>query len=326
MSKIVKILAFLALAISLSSPAAIPVEEISYRVNLQHCLLDYLDEIGVISYTSAHDESHFQDCQKFHDELNATMTTMYKVLKFNLEDALESPAESECLMDIFQHTKFLEYNVIGTTAMQLEVDSYDQLERVLSISKGIFVYATVRCLISQQMLSEMFVDFSVKMTLTDSEYDCIRREVFDRNLIDHVFITDLDEYFDEKFNENLSHFDNSRVISAAIDTKSKRRNFADAEFDTNSDITKEIAITSSDGEFDATTATIESGLNFNGSDLDNLKSADEENDLREGFNEEKFGATTTESAFDENRATLRDFDDFTDKNEEEILEVILKIL
>lgn len=292
MSKILKNLTFLLLAISFSSPAAIPTEDIAYRINLQHCLLDYLDGIGVISYTSQHDESQFQDCRKYHNELNATMTTMYKVLKYNLEDALENPEETNCLMEVFETSNFLEYNVIGTTAMQLEEDSYDQLERVLSISKGIFVYATVRCLISPQMLNDLFIDFNEKMTLTDGEYDCIREDVFSRNLINDVFIADLDTYFDQKFNENLSEFDNSRVLSAAIDPE---LNFADKEFDTNSEITKEATITSSDG-FDA----IKSGLNFNGSNLDELNYAD---DLK-AIN---FDETTIRSEIETGKyATVRD--------------------
>lgn len=194
-----KLLIFL-LAISFSSPAAIPsrFQEIN---DFQHCLIEYLNSIGIIQFTSPSiSDEYFQDCHDFHNKMNKTVRVMYNLIQQNLIESLDDKDEAICMVDVFRHTKFMEYNVIATAAVQLQPDGFRELKNLVQISKNIFTYATMKCLISKEMVSDLFVDLAHKINVDDEELSCILSYVTDNGLFkDDNFVKDQDEFLSEIF-------------------------------------------------------------------------------------------------------------------------------
>jgi hypothetical protein len=125
---------------------------------------------------------------------------------------LNDTNEANCLTNAFQQTHFLEYNIIATSAVQMDEDKEAKLDRILAITKNIFIYAAINCLITEDTLMELFRDFSHKINVNDDEFWCVLKETMDRDLIDKVHIDNIAQYWDEKFAKNSTlHFTNNKV-------------------------------------------------------------------------------------------------------------------
>ncbi|KAG5666381.1 hypothetical protein PVAND_014410 [Polypedilum vanderplanki] len=218
------------------SNAGVIKKELTEIENFHFCLITHLDSINLINFTmnnnvmtqSAKDPKM---CENFHDQLFSTISIMYKIMRAELEKAFEDPDEANCLIDVFQKTRFMEYNVIATAAVQFHSNAYKNLKDILDISKNIFIYSTVKCLISEDILFDIFRQLSSRLTVKEDELQCIFDDVKQRQLINasDIFIYDIDEFFNAKFNTKdvLQNFADYQKFDTDLNIKEFKRIVSD---------------------------------------------------------------------------------------------------
>ncbi|XP_070501572.1 uncharacterized protein [Chironomus tepperi] len=185
-----------------SSPAVIRPKFQNIQ-DFQHCLVTYLNTIGIIQFTNSQNEENSAiNCENFYIDLTSSIDNMYKLIRLNLFEALGDDGEAECMDEVFRYTKFMEYNVIATTAVQLQPNGFQELQNLLHISKNIFIYATMKCLISSDMIGELFQHFSTQIQVDDDQFACIVQHVSENQLMEDFIVKNIDEFLNEKFMES----------------------------------------------------------------------------------------------------------------------------
>lgn len=151
--------------------------------NFHQCLLSYIAANNISSDLSAtrHNEER-EDCSLLHEAIVETISAIYKDVEKNLNEILENKTEVDCLMESFRFNKFLEINIV-LTAAHLTTGANDEhrLEEVFSKSKEIFTIATMKCVMSDQMLMEIFQDFSLKVHVSQEELECVKMHLRQSN-------------------------------------------------------------------------------------------------------------------------------------------------
>lgn len=133
------------------------------------CLLVYMNG----NSTQSHKVS--KECAEMHEQIRGTIGVIYGQIKKNLNDVLVNKSEVNCLVDTFRHHKFLETNIVMTTAHL--TNGFDQeklLKEVYDKSKMIFTIAAMKCIMSEQMVLEIVADFSTKVKVDGQEFECIK--------------------------------------------------------------------------------------------------------------------------------------------------------
>lgn len=145
------------------------------QINDYHsCLVSYLSTIGLVEDSLK--EGTFEKCSEQRKNLNENFILMYNDLQKNLYEVLANNSEVECLVKSFKQNKFLEANIVMTSAiLTAETFNRTQLNYVFEESKRIFTIAALECLINDQIVMEIFKDFSVKLNVGDDEFVCIEK-------------------------------------------------------------------------------------------------------------------------------------------------------
>lgn len=175
--------------------ASIPESEREYH----KCLVAYLETFNIITSFVQDEADLAKKCSGYHKSINATLTSVYNDLESNLHETLYNQSEVNCLIKSFKDNKFLEINIIMTSAFTTSENFHrDQLAYVFEKSKRIFTIATVECLMTDNILMEMINDFSAKIKTNDDEFVCIEN-----------FLHDLDfKKIDGKENEEIKNDEN----------------------------------------------------------------------------------------------------------------------
>ena len=151
--------------------------------NHHECLVDYLSILGLAE--GLRDANPLQNCAEYHISLNETLLTVYDELEKNLYEVLANQSEVECLVQSFKDDKFLEINIVKTSAFITSKDfNQNQLKTVFDQSRNIFVIAAFKCLINDEVVMEIFTDFSLKMNAHDDEFVCVEKFLNDLNSFD----------------------------------------------------------------------------------------------------------------------------------------------
>lgn len=178
--------------------AAIPASESEREYH--QCLVNFLESENVRT-TFAQDET--LDCSEYHKLIDETLTSIYKDVEENLYEALTNQTEIECLIESFKENKFLEINIILTSAFMTSANFHrDQLNLVFEESQRIFIFGTIQCLMTENMLVEIFDDFARKVNVTDDEFVCVENHL---QVLDFKKIDDDEKKFkaEEKVNETI---------------------------------------------------------------------------------------------------------------------------
>lgn len=142
------------------------------QIPSQSCLASFLIENNISSPFNASENTLDEDCSSIHKKLGDLLEEIYADVEQNLNEKLSIKSEADCLMHSFRKNKFLEINIVLRKAYALSSLSEDEKE-FSEISRKIFTYAIIECLISKTLLMELFDDFSVKVEVDAQELDCI---------------------------------------------------------------------------------------------------------------------------------------------------------
>lgn len=217
MKNFLQIFLVLAIFCSCSTPSAIR-GKLNRIDNFQQCLIEYLSSIGIIQFTQNNhfdsQESH-ENCDNLNSYFNLTVQKIYNEIESNFEDALDEK-EATCMVEVFRYTKFVEYNVVATSAVQFQPNGLQELKNLRQISKNIFTYATMKCLITKEMVSDLFVDLANKINVSDEEFACIIEYVSERHLMKDIYVGNVDDFLGEQFMDDFGG-NNEEVMGRNLD-------------------------------------------------------------------------------------------------------------
>lgn len=141
------------------------------------CLLSYMDSNNIHSELNAAQLNNQQsaDCDSLQKAISEMVDGVYDDVEKNLNNILENKTEVDCLMETFRINKFLEINIVLTAAhLTTGKNDEDSLKEVFSKSKTIFTIATMKCIFSDQILMDIFEDFSSKVQVNQEELQCVK--------------------------------------------------------------------------------------------------------------------------------------------------------
>lgn len=141
------------------------------------CLLSYMSSSNIhseLNEAQPNNESS-ANCDSLKQSISAMVDGVYDDVEKNLNDILENKTEVDCLMETFRINKFLEINIVLTAAhLTTGKNDDDSLKEVFSKSKSIFTFATMKCIFSDQILMDIFEDFSSKVHVNQEELQCVK--------------------------------------------------------------------------------------------------------------------------------------------------------
>lgn len=121
--------------------------------------------------------SQIAGCEKMQSNLQNLIDGILADVNRNIEKVLPNQTEAECFVDVLRTQKFIEVNIVLPAAQMTNRNEIPHLDDVYSRSKNIFLFAVMKCLMSEDSFKEIFIDFSTKMNVNDHEFECIKRRL-----------------------------------------------------------------------------------------------------------------------------------------------------
>lgn len=157
---------------------AILPEKLQSTFEFHECLVKYLEAQNISTeFVVARSTSEIAGCKQLQSDMEVMIEQILSDVNKNLVKSLTNETEVECLMDVFRTQKFFVINIVLSAAHMTNEAGAPQLVDVFNRSKNIFLFAAMKCLVSEQMLMEIFRDFSAKLNVTDDEFICIERKL-----------------------------------------------------------------------------------------------------------------------------------------------------
>jgi hypothetical protein len=167
----------LCLVWSVVEGAIIP-DTLTSTFEFHQCLVEYLASHNITSdLKSTRDRSDIRGCEEQQIGIESMIEEVYVDVSRNLETMLPNSTEAECLSETFRAEKFFEISIVLSAATLTDIDKGPELQGVYNRCKNIFLFAFMKCLMTEEIFVEIFNDFSVKMNVTDEEFKCIQRDL-----------------------------------------------------------------------------------------------------------------------------------------------------
>lgn len=140
------------------------------------CLVSYIRANGISSdFTDELNSKINENCEQYHKNIAVLLGEVYNGVEENLKSVFENQTEVQCLMETFRNYKYLE---IGIVMHQAYLTSPEPMEKAIAEtadrSKVIFTIATMKCIMTNELLMEIMYDFTKKVNVNDDELECIQ--------------------------------------------------------------------------------------------------------------------------------------------------------
>lgn len=164
--------------------AIIP-ERFQGESEFHRCLVVYINQLNISTELKVDtNPKDVESCEQIQKSVTETIDHIYIEMSKNLQEAFTNRSESDCVMDIFNHHKFFEINIVLTAAQMTAPTINDNpLREVYDKSKDIFVLAAISCFMSDDISTGIIEDLSKKVKVSEDELKCIKKELIGKDLL-----------------------------------------------------------------------------------------------------------------------------------------------
>ncbi|CRL07968.1 CLUMA_CG021214, isoform A [Clunio marinus] len=142
---------------------------------VRFCIIKYLSDKNITLNLNSDSDNEIS-CIHQHKDIDRLLQNAYENVEKNLYNSIRNATEADCLINVFRTQKFFEKSILMTTVyLTPELVEEDKLREVFDISRNIFTFAMTKCLLTDEIVMNIFEDLSVKIQVDVDELNCINK-------------------------------------------------------------------------------------------------------------------------------------------------------